>query len=293
MAKRKTRASAPASTILSTEKRSLRSNTTIDTLVVPVPSPPSKKRQTTQQKFLCGTCGDEKIGRSFPDYTPSADCEHLINTCKVCLRTWIDICVGSSEFIRAVDGNGNSTFAIRCPDLFNDKPCPAMMRPVNVEAAATEASYATFVRLARRYIEESTPGWRWCMASDCDNGQVHTKAAPEPQSPVDSPKKKGARKRGKQKTVADNAALGGGEYPHEPVQAHNIPGNQADDRSEEVEETPDICTCTLCGAKACVTCDLVRTLVGQRHALFSVSHNARAHPGAQLKERHCWESLPF
>lgn len=110
-------------------------------------------------------------------------------------------------FVKATGGEGNSTFAIRCPDIFDDEPCPALMRPVNVEAAATKASYATFARLAKRHIAESTAGWRWCLAPACDNGQVHTKEAPEAQLAVDSPEKTITRRRGKKKAAVTDAAL--------------------------------------------------------------------------------------
>ena len=130
----------------------------------------------------------------------------------MCLKDWINACVGGGDFTRVTDEEGNSTFALRCPDLFEGKPCPAMMRPVNVEAAATKASYATFARLARRHIAENTPGWRWCLAPNCDNGQVHKKEDSEAQLPSSSPEKKVSRKRGKKKAASTDAALeAGGE----------------------------------------------------------------------------------
>ena len=127
------------------------------------------------------------------------------------MRNWIDVCVGTSDFTRVTDEEGNSTFALRCPDLYQGAPCPAMMRPVNVEIAATKASYATFARLARRHIAESTPGWRWCLAPNCDNGQVHKKEDTETELPSSSPEKKVSRKRGKKKAAATEAANEGGK----------------------------------------------------------------------------------
>lgn len=190
MAKKKKAASpSPTAKVTTTtkKKRALRSNTVIPTVVA---SPPTKRKQTIKPRYLCDTCGAVKTGRSFPDYNPSAECEHLIHTCRVCLRRWIDVCISNHNY-RIVDNEaGASTFAIRCPERFQGEPCPAMMRPVNVKAATTKASYEKFARLARRHIEENIPGWRWCLAPACDGGQVHTKDNADVQPLVESPKEK-------------------------------------------------------------------------------------------------------
>lgn len=43
------------------------------------------------------------------------------------------------------------------------------MRAVNIEIATTEAMFAKFEQLERNHDDK----WRWCLARNCDAGQLH------------------------------------------------------------------------------------------------------------------------
>ncbi|KXT04200.1 hypothetical protein AC578_109 [Pseudocercospora eumusae] len=133
-----------------------------------VPATSKKKAKIASARYLCTTCDTEKTARLFPDYNPSADCHHLINTCKSCLKEWLRVCIESAEFVKGPDGD---SFGVKCPE------CPATMRPVNVQAAVAKTVFAKFDEAHRHFIGEATPGWRWCLAPGCNAGQVHEKQA--------------------------------------------------------------------------------------------------------------------
>ncbi|KXT11347.1 hypothetical protein AC579_9458 [Pseudocercospora musae] len=152
-----------------TRKRAAEANqppqaTTLDD----VPAIIKKKANIASARYLCTTCDTEKTAKSFPDYNPSADCHHLINTCKSCLKEWVGVRIESAEFAKGPDGD---SFGVKCPE------CPATMRPVNVQAAVTKTVFAKFSKAHRHFIGEVTPGWRWCLAPGCNAGQVHKKQA--------------------------------------------------------------------------------------------------------------------
>ena len=183
-------------------------------------APAAKKRKldTNVEKFPCFSCDTLRLSKLFPDYNPSPDCDHLINTCKTCLKKWVAANVESSNFVTS--GENGEIWGIKCPH----PQCDAVMRNVNVEEAATKKVYAQFEELERKHIGNTTPGWRWCLAPGCRAGQVHeTKAEVVVEEP--KPKKRSTTKKGVEKIRAPTPA------------------------------EPDICVCHECGAKACVPCD--------------------------------------
>ncbi|KAK5170313.1 uncharacterized protein LTR77_004900 [Saxophila tyrrhenica] len=219
-------------------------------------APAAKKRKTARDapKFLCLSCQTERTSSQFPDYNPSAECEHLIHTCKNCLKKWVEVQVECSAFVKktaAEDGAGvdaaegdervrkgeveegkpNSLlFGIKCPH----PDCKGVMRNVNVEMGATKKVYQKFAEIERKFIGDSTPGWRWCLDPSCEAGQVHkstlSKQEQERQAAAKSPTKRTKKGKSKEAPVIvyeDNPA---------PIQA-------------------DICTCHACGSQACVSCD--------------------------------------
>lgn len=94
--------------------------------------------------------------------------------------------------------------------------CPELMDDASVKANATRAAYDRFNELERRGIADSTPGWRWCLAPRCNAGQVH------------------------QPSLHTKLKLAGNGKKHKRTRA---------------TDNDTICTCTECGAKACVPCD--------------------------------------
>ncbi|KAK3116357.1 hypothetical protein LTR53_003383 [Teratosphaeriaceae sp. CCFEE 6253] len=126
-------------------------------------APAAKRRKTANEpKYHCLGCDTNRIGRSFPDSNPSSGCEHLINTCKTCLKKWVEAQVSSGLIVQA-----GKTFGIQCPE------CDAVMKSVDVEVAATKKVHQCFEELERKHIGENTPGWRWCFATGCRAGKVH------------------------------------------------------------------------------------------------------------------------
>ena len=183
-------------------------------------APAAKKRKTetaaAAAKYPCFSCATDRVSRLFPDYNPSPDCEHLINTCKTCLRRWVDTNIENATF--TTDGEDGKVFGIKCPH----PECEGIMRNVNVEMTVTKKTYQRFVELERKHIGDTTPGWRWCLAPGCKEGQVHeSPIVPEQPQPKRRKVKSGLFKKSEDQPSAE----------------------------------PDICTCHSCGVKACVTCD--------------------------------------
>lgn len=97
-------------------------------------APAAKRRKTIKEmKYLCLSCDTERIGASFPDVNPSSECEHLINTCKTCLKKWVAAQIESANY--TTGGEDGKAFGVKCPQ------CDAVMKNVNVEDAAVKKVY--------------------------------------------------------------------------------------------------------------------------------------------------------
>ncbi|KAI7189263.1 hypothetical protein KC343_g8496 [Hortaea werneckii] len=202
-------------------------------------APASKRRKTTHDppRFLCYGCDVARVPSQFPDCNPSADCQHLINTCTACLKKWVEAQVDAGGF--KTDGQDSRFFGIACPH----PGCTGTMKAGDVEDAATRKVFARFDEIARRHLAEHTPGWRWCLAPGCKAGQVHdssdavavtTTVVDHEAAPEQIPKSKKSSK--SKKKVLDETAK----------------------TVKEVDTKPDIIDifqCHACGARACVPCD--------------------------------------
>ena len=82
----------------------------------------AKRRKTEIERFECFSCAVERTTTQFPDYNPTETCDHLINTCKQCLRAWIDVQMEST----VVKGG------IKCPQ------CDEVMKGKDVKMATTK-----------------------------------------------------------------------------------------------------------------------------------------------------------
>jgi hypothetical protein len=97
-------------------------------------APAAKRRKTEQvEKYRCFSCDEHRTAKQFPDYNPSSECDHLINTCKGCLKKWVAAQVDSASF--TVGGEDGKAFGVRCPQ------CDAVMKNVNIELAANKKVY--------------------------------------------------------------------------------------------------------------------------------------------------------
>jgi ariadne-1 len=88
---------------------------------------PAKKRQKTKAIiYPCHTCLEDRTTGMFPEYNPTVTCGHLINTCKRCLKQWIESQIETSVF----------TPHIQCPQ------CDQKMSSTDVEMAVTKKIFA-------------------------------------------------------------------------------------------------------------------------------------------------------
>ncbi len=153
-----------------TSIRQLRSSTVAERSNM---APAVKRRKTEVPKFLCYSCQTERVSSQFPDYNPGAECDHLIHTCKACLKQWVEVQVESGNFVKRTDvesgGNEENAraekrvddlqdgvqkveqkakegdeelskgllFGIKCPH----PDCDGVMRNVNVQMAAARKVY--------------------------------------------------------------------------------------------------------------------------------------------------------
>jgi len=134
-------------------------------------APAAKKRKTNKpssvEKYLCFSCDTERLSKQFPDHNPASECEHLINTCKACLKTWVEVQIESANFVKTggedvkkvehsvvsdttedseddesgKNGKKGGVFGIRCPQCEE-----GVMKNVNVEMAVSKKVYQRLVR---------------------------------------------------------------------------------------------------------------------------------------------------
>ena len=82
-------------------------------------APAAKRARTKAITYPCHTCLEDRTTGAFPDYNPTVTCDHLINTCKRCLKQWIESQIETSVF----------TPHIQCPQ------CDQKMSSMDVEMA--------------------------------------------------------------------------------------------------------------------------------------------------------------
>ncbi|KAF2270912.1 hypothetical protein CC78DRAFT_5996 [Lojkania enalia] len=109
----------------------------------------------------CIVCTNSRSLRHFPKRPPTAGCTHEINTCKSCLRSWIQ-----SEF------ESKMFDQIGCPE------CAIQMQYEDIQEFAPSQVFRRYDRLSTKATLEAIPGFRWCMAKNCKSGQVHEEATP-------------------------------------------------------------------------------------------------------------------
>ena len=113
-----------------------------DTTVMRTP----EKAKKGVVRYLCSSCDVERTARAFPDYNPSSECDHLINTCKACLKAWVNVQIESAQF--ATGGEDGKSFGVKVStsgecmrtdplpcrsgrwdaDLYQCPPFPALMK---------------------------------------------------------------------------------------------------------------------------------------------------------------------
>lgn len=89
-------------------------------------APANKRIKLQPERYPCHTCLTDRTSSQFPDYNPTDTCDHLINTCRQCLRAWIVSQIESKAF----------TPHIKCPQ------CGEKMTRGDVELAVTKKVFA-------------------------------------------------------------------------------------------------------------------------------------------------------
>jgi uncharacterized CHY-type Zn-finger protein len=92
-------------------------------------APAVKCRKVAAQRFECHTCLEDLTTGRFPNYNPIETCDHLINTCKKCLKEWIQSQIETTVF----------TPHIRCPQ------CNEEMNNRDVGMAVTKPLFSRYV----------------------------------------------------------------------------------------------------------------------------------------------------
>jgi hypothetical protein len=92
-------------------------------------APAAKRRKVAAPRFECHTCLEDLTTGKFPDYNPTETCDHLINTCKKCLKEWVQSQIETTVF----------TPHIQCPQ------CVETMESNDVQMAVTKPLFARYV----------------------------------------------------------------------------------------------------------------------------------------------------
>lgn len=108
-------------------------------------------------------CTDSRSLRHFPKRAQTAHCTHDVNTCRRCLRKWIQ-----------------SSFKTKLWDQINCPECGLRMQYDDIREFAPPEIFRRYDRLATRAALEAIPGFRWCIAKGCKSGQVHDEGSGTP-----------------------------------------------------------------------------------------------------------------
>nr|POF22129.1 hypothetical protein CFP56_36216 [Quercus suber] len=177
-----------------------------------------KRRKLIEERYLCTACNTERSSGRFSDYTPTATCDHPINTRKACLKKWVKVQITCAVF--QTTGEDEIYLGIKCPE------CATVMASDNM---------SLFAEAEQKHIAQNATGWRWCLNSRCRAGQILKSQSAEMQA---------------QNPLATSRA-----EAHKIREASTQPKSAATDSVQWPEIPEDICTCYECGAAACVPCD--------------------------------------
>ena len=137
---------------------------------------------------------------------------------------------------------------LACPE------CTEVMANADVERLAAKDVYLRFDEIERRGFLEKTPGWRWCLNTECRAGQVH---APLLQNTMDKGEARPSSKSRKRNTKAASGDFGEDQAPKGTSQKAAGTQNKSSTVATpfDLENKDNIFTCQTCQSKACVSCD--------------------------------------
>ncbi|KAJ4374123.1 hypothetical protein N0V83_002864 [Neocucurbitaria cava] len=116
-----------------------------------------RKHRRPQRKETkeCIICTDTRSLHRFPNRPPTTQCTHEVDTCRRCLRKWIQ-----SEFTTKIWNE------INCPI------CSKRLQHSDMREFAPRDVFRRYDKLSTRAALEAIPNFRWCIAKGCKSGQV-------------------------------------------------------------------------------------------------------------------------
>jgi IBR domain, a half RING-finger domain len=111
----------------------------------------------------CAVCADTLHESQFPETRVTQNCTHTPNTCLECIQRHIESQLETRLWNQ-----------LCCPE------CPALLEYADVEKYASKATFQRYDSLTLRDGIASDPDFRWCAASECNSGQVHSEGAESP-----------------------------------------------------------------------------------------------------------------
>jgi IBR domain, a half RING-finger domain len=111
----------------------------------------------------CAVCADTLRGSQFPERPVTGSCTHASSTCLDCIQRHIESQLENRMWNQ-----------LCCPE------CPSLLGYADVEKYASKATFQRYDSLTMRDGISSDPNFRWCTASECNSGQVHSEGAESP-----------------------------------------------------------------------------------------------------------------
>ncbi|KAK3941518.1 hypothetical protein QBC46DRAFT_258409 [Diplogelasinospora grovesii] len=110
----------------------------------------------------CSVCIDDKKISELPVKITEA-CKHQATICKDCLKQWLQSSLES----------GGGWDRLKCPD------CPELLKYADVKRYASRQTFDRYDVLATRAALKDIPRFRWCLAPECESGQIHDDKCPK------------------------------------------------------------------------------------------------------------------
>ncbi|KAF2741249.1 hypothetical protein EJ04DRAFT_242 [Polyplosphaeria fusca] len=138
------------------DKRNQTSKRPTEARTVRIEKPPRPRKD-------CIVCTESRSIQHFATRPPTAQCTHEVNTCRRCLRSWIE-----------------SEFTSKMWDQINCPECSVRLEHEDMRVFAPPDIFRRYDRLSTRAALEAIPGFRWCIAKGCKSGQVHDEGQATP-----------------------------------------------------------------------------------------------------------------
>jgi hypothetical protein len=137
-----------------------RNDTTAPLSTSPTPKSRKQSQKQTKQTKECMVCTESRSLSRFSSYPPTKHCNHNLDVCRRCLRTWI-----------------STTFKTK---IWNEIDCPTCSKRLDYEDMFHHASadiFHKYDKLCAKVAFEAIPGFHWCIMKGCRSGQVHGNAS--------------------------------------------------------------------------------------------------------------------